>query len=81
MADSKATVEATKDKKAKREPLLELKSDAKVSQLALVKARAAMRTRQRITMELEAKEMKALEMKIAKGEASYEDAEKISSKQ
>ncbi len=81
MADSKAKEATPEVKKPKRAPLLELKSDEKVSQLSLVKARAAVRTRQRIRMELEAKEMKALELKIAKGEASYEDAEKISSKQ
>lgn len=69
------------ESKPKRKALIEvLRSDEKVDALKLVKARAALRTRTRIERELEAKEMKRLELKMARGEVTPEEAEKLASK-
>lgn len=69
------------EKQPKREPLLKLRtSDKKISALALVKVRAAQRTRSRIMMELEAKEMKRLEIEVAQGKISPKELEELASK-
>lgn len=65
------------EKQPKREPLLKLQTaDKKLSALAFVKLRAARRTKSRIEMELEAKELKRLELAVSKGEISADELEK-----
>lgn len=47
------------------EPKLELKVKKQINRLELVKARAEMRTKRRISEQLEKQELKALEEKVA----------------
>lgn len=47
------------------EPKLELKVKKQINRLALVKARATMRTKRRISEQLEKEELKSLEEKVA----------------
>lgn len=62
------------EKQPKREPLLKLSTAGKkLSSLEFVKQRAARRTKMRITMELEAKEMKRQELALARGEVSADE--------
>lgn len=64
------------EKQPKREPLLKLASaEKRLSSLDFVKQRAARRTKMRITMELEAKEMKRQELELARGVSADELSE------
>lgn len=67
--------------KQSQEPMLKLSTAGKkLSSLEFVKQRAARRTKMRIKMELEAKELKRQELEMARAEASADEPSESVSK-